>query len=184
VGDICPLLGRSETTDLALANKERLKMPELPQALTFLLPAATISLSAWLSHNGLPVWKNGVIVLIVTILSAFIWALLIPPITRDFWSTVLIVGVYCVALTYGPLSPLYQWLMEALPSPISLFIKEMQGPLNAVSQGMISSAVAPVPKRASALPSGKTWVRNDVQTPIGESVIDKVVPPPEQTPPS
>jgi hypothetical protein len=170
---------------VALANEERLKMPELPPQLTLLLPGLTLGLSAYISHDRLSVWWNSLIILITTLFGAFVWTLLIPPITHSFWADVMIIATYCLALGYGPFSPLYQWLMEKLPSPLSLFIRTEARTLNAVSQGMISSAVAPIAKRASVLPAGKTWVRSDeVQPPAGESVIDKVVPPPEQTPPS
>src|SRR5579859_3125058 len=98
---------------------------ELPQQLTLFLPIATTGLASFISHDRLSIWWNSLIILIVTLFGAFVWALLIPPITHSFWADMMLITSYCLALGYGPFSPLYQWLMERLPSPLALFMKEV-----------------------------------------------------------
>lgn len=156
-------------------------MPELPQQLTLLLPALTTVLSAWLSHIRLSVWLNCVIVLIVTLFTAFVWALITPPITHDFWANVWLITGYCIALGYGPLWPLYMGLIQKLPSPFSAFVKALPQAIILSQQGKASSAVTPMIQRASTLPPGQTWMRTPPPPPATLPQVSGVILPANTT---
>ncbi|HLZ64372.1 MAG TPA: hypothetical protein VKR06_46170 [Ktedonosporobacter sp.] len=156
-----------------------------PANYTIGIPFLIVVIANWLMHDTLPRWINAAIVVIVTFTVATIWAVFTRSLVGGWIANImLIAGVSFGIMAVPELAGVRQWIRDTFLSPFSVLAPSSSAPLSAISQGMISSAVAPVTKRASILPGNKTWVRSDEVPPAGESVIDKVVPPPEQTPPS
>lgn len=155
-----------------------------PANYTIGIPFLIVVIANWLMHDTLPRWINATILVIVTFAVATIWAIFTRSLVGGWIADImLIAGVSFGIMAVPELAGVRQWIRDTFLSPFSVLAPAPSAPLRAISQGMISGAVAPLTKRASALSGGKTWVRSDEVPPVGES-INKVVPPPEQTPPS
>jgi len=156
-------------------------MPVPSQSLILLLPFVAATLAGWLSHDDFPDWANAALAGVAVVVCSTIWALTSQPMAGSLIADIVIIAAYCGWAIAGPLAPLQQYLTKVLPSPLAWLTPVRPGPISAISrQSMVSSAISPVPLRASALAPGQTWTQSGTETTPVPAVKDQ----PEQTPPS